>query len=167
MSPQELHSLISNIPLVLFILAITISILSLFIKKKSFNLILLILISVGTLFSYFSMITAESAAKAMKSEPQDIIGLFTSHQSLAKAALYIAIASLILSLIQTLFSFFQSGKIYRIAAFATLLLLIIVTFINFQLVRKAYQLIHIEENSMHSVPKKPPAPYIEAENHEK
>ena len=137
-----LHSIFSSFPLALFLLALILSLFAIFIKKTSFNSIFLIVIALGCLTIYISIHTGDNLAEKASDYSEETSKLFKQHISLSSKVFFTAILTLCLSLIQLLFSFCRSIKLYRTTAFACLVFCLITSLLLFQLAKTGVELVY-------------------------
>lgn len=139
---NTLHSIFSSFPLVLFLLALILSLFAIFIKKLPFNSILLIIIALGCLAIYISIRTGDNLAEKASDYSEETSKLFKQHMSLSSKVFFTAILTLCLCLIQLLLCFGRSAKLYRTTAFVSLVFCLITSLLLFQLAKTGVELVY-------------------------
>ena len=102
-----IHAILANIPLIVFLIAAVLSILALFVRRGSFNLILFIVTAIGTLGMYAAIVTGQAALEAYHIPAGSAEKLLIEHEHLAQRVMIIA-------LVATGFTFIQ---LYRTSCY--------------------------------------------------
>ncbi|MDN3505470.1 MAG: hypothetical protein P0S95_07840 [Rhabdochlamydiaceae bacterium] len=137
-----MHAMIANIPLVVFLIAAVLSILALFVKKGTFNLILFIVTAIGTLGMYGSIVTGQAALEAYHVPAGAATKLLEQHQHLASTVMIIALVATGFTFIQLILAYIKPTKVYKIVSLVSLVLLIVTSVLTLQIVKKGTQLVY-------------------------
>lgn len=139
---SEGHALVSSLPLVLFILSAILSVIALFIRKGGLNLILFLLVLLGTGCIYFAIVTGEAAEKLITLSSQDAEELLRAHERLANKTMLLAITSSGLIFLQLLMCWLKAKKLYAILSIVNLALVITCSMLLFQVMKKGVELVY-------------------------
>ena len=139
---SEGHALVSSIPLVLFILSAILSVIALFIRKGGLNLILFLLVLVGTGCIYFAITTGEAAEKLITLSSHDARELLNAHKRLADKTMLLAIISSGLILLQLIMCWIKAKKLYALLSIVNLALVITCSMLLFQVMKTGVELVY-------------------------
>ena len=149
-----MHAMLANIPLVVFLIAAVLSILALFVRRGSFNLILFIVTAIGTLGMYAAIVTGQAALEAYHVPAGAAEKLLIEHEHLALRVMIIALVASGFTFIQMLLAYIKAKKVYTVISFVSLVLLIATSLLTLLIVKKGTQLVYehgvgVEKTEIH------------------